>query len=79
MAQPTEEMRAELVQIFARFDVNNDGLIDQGEFAQVLQALGHPLEPPALEAQFQSIDTNGDGNIQFAEFCDWWLDYRGAV
>ena len=66
--------RDALVSIFARFDKNKDGAIDEDEFGEVLESLGwnSPAEVRSLE--FAAIDGNSDGLVEFSEFSEWWLD-----
>ncbi len=79
MVETTAQMRAELLQIFARFDINKDALIDEREFQLILGALGQTLSEPAVAEHFERIDGNRDGAIQFEEFVEWWLDYRQGI
>ncbi len=76
MATTTKQMDAELARLFARFDVNKDDHIDEGEFGLLLRALGEVIPKSNLTLQFQIVDTNGDGIVDFKEFVDWWLDYK---
>jgi Ca2+-binding EF-hand superfamily protein len=66
--------RDALVRVFARFDKNEDGAIDEEEFAEMLESLGwhSPVEVRSLE--FAAIDGNSDGLVEFPEFSEWWLD-----
>lgn len=74
MSRTNEKMQAELKELFNRYDIDSNGLIDQGEFAQLLQALGESTPEETLTLQFAAIDADGDGSVGFAEFVDWWLD-----
>lgn len=76
MTKLTEDMKAELKAEFTRFDVDNNGLIDEGEFQQLLRALGEDAPAETLSLQFAAIDANDDGAVQFEEFVEWWLDYQ---
>lgn len=76
MTNLTEELRTELLQLFARFDADNNGHIDEDEFQQLLRALGEEAPAETLALQFAAIDANGDGVVQFEEFAEWWLDDR---
>ena len=59
---------------FESFDKNKDGLIDEEEFGGMLDDLGweSPAETRSLE--FAAIDGDLDGQVDFQEFADWWLD-----
>jgi len=57
---------------FERFDRDNNGSIDEGEFEELLVSLGvHFPKEKALIA-FMAIDVNGNGRIDFGEFEAWW-------
>jgi len=76
MTKTTQEMRIELVRLFARFDSDGNGRIDVQEFQKILAALGEHSSGNALAKLFAAVDQDGDGSVQFEEFVDWWLDYR---
>ena len=76
MTITTKEMHAELIGLFARFDTNGNGCIDEHEFRNLMRALGEDIRSDNFAAQFAKIDANGDDTITFEEFVDWWLDYK---
>ncbi|XP_048737900.1 neuron-specific calcium-binding protein hippocalcin-like [Ostrea edulis] len=49
---------------FGAYDMNSDGVIKREEFLERTE--GFPKMPP--QQIFNRLDTNGDGNIIFAEF-----------
>jgi len=55
--------------IFDEIDVGNDDTLDMHEFHQGLDKLGIKLAPSAIEQEFQSIDADGSGEVDFGEFC----------
>ncbi|KAI3865828.1 hypothetical protein MKW92_009002 [Papaver armeniacum] len=61
-----EEMR----RVFQRFDTNKDGKISQGEYKNVLRALGKQNIESEVAMAFEVADTDGDGFIDFKEFMD---------
>jgi Ca2+-binding EF-hand superfamily protein len=63
-----------LLRIFERFDKDGDGSIDEGEFGEVLDALGWDSPPEVRSLEFAVIDENSDGEVEFQEFAEWWLD-----
>ena len=74
MEKEKAEQNERLLRVFRSFDTNNDGLIDEEEFGQMLESLGwdSPLETRSLE--FAAIDRDSDGLVKVQEFADWWLD-----
>ena len=57
---------------FKIFDVNGDGQISNAEFledmAAIETALGVDVDQEGINSLFDSIDSNGDGNINLGEF-----------
>jgi len=57
---------------FKVFDVNGDGQISNAEFledmAAIETALGVYVDQEGINSLFDSIDSNGDGNINLGEF-----------
>ena len=60
--------------LFERFDVNEDGLIDEEEFGNILNRLGWTSPDEVRSLEFAAIDSDSDGLVGFQEFADWWLD-----
>ncbi len=57
---------------FERVDADKDGSIDLLEFRALMTELGSAREPAAVEADFNSIDRDEGGLLEFAEFALWW-------
>jgi len=74
MGQEENGPNVELFVLFKRFDTNNDGLIDETEFGQILERLGWDSPPELRSLEFAAIDSDGDGLLEFQDFADWWLD-----
>lgn len=60
-----EEMR----QAFQVFDKDGDGYISATELKLVMQQLGEALTDQQLADMLREADGNGDGRIDFKEFC----------
>jgi 3-methyladenine DNA glycosylase Tag len=60
----------ELRTAFDRYDVDRSGSITQAELSNALAAAGVAPDPQSVAAAFAKADTNRDGAISFAEFCD---------
>lgn len=63
-----------LLRIFERFDKDGDGSIDEREFGDVLDALSWDSPAEVRSLEFAVIDDNSDGQVEFQEFAEWWLD-----
>jgi calmodulin len=57
---------------FEAFDRNQDGLMEQEEFARFLHAVGAHMTEEECRSGFREIDTDQDGVIDFEEFLGWW-------
>ena len=57
---------------FDKFDANCDGMLDKNEFAQFCYSMGHYMEGQAFEAAWMVLDSDGNGQVSYEEFCEWW-------
>lgn len=64
----------ELMQIFEHFDGDRNGRIDRSEFKGLMHALGVRAPDAELDGNFDVIDSNGNGTIEFNEFGLWWMN-----
>lgn len=58
----------ELRDAFAVFDTDGSGSIDRKELKKLMKKLGQILSEAELDAMMDEVDSNGDGEISFAEF-----------
>jgi len=58
----------ELRDAFAVFDDDNSGSISRAELKKLMKNLGQTLTDAELDAMMDEVDTDGDGEIDFAEF-----------
>ena len=63
-----EISKKDLENYFKQFDKDNSGSIDKEELGLLLKELKINLEDEVLEAFIQSVDEDGSGKIEFAEF-----------
>ena len=76
MTDRPNELDEELRRLFARFDVDQSGRVDEREFRKIVEALGESPSDEVLSLEFALIDKNSDGFVDYSEFVEWWLDYK---
>jgi len=60
-------------QVFVNMDLGNTGYIDLTEFRDCCEMLDIPFKSSQdAKAEFDRVDTNGNGKIDEKEFVDWW-------
>lgn len=67
-----DNWRHDLVEAFERFDSDDNGRIDRGEFESLLDALGSGLSKRDRDLGFGMIDEDADGFITLEEMAKWW-------
>lgn len=71
MFNVNEPTVGEVQQAFDLFDENSDGYIDESELSRVLKRLGfQKISKRECQRMIISYDHNGDGLIDFCEFCE---------
>lgn len=63
----------ELLEAFAVFDKNGDGMVDIDEIKSVVESLGGEMTKEELEGMFKEADENNDGYIDYEEFVKIWI------
>ncbi|KAI3714845.1 hypothetical protein L6452_21805 [Arctium lappa] len=66
----SRERKAELKSVFATFDKNKDGFITKQELSDSLKNIGISTSERDVLEMVQRVDVNGDGLIDFDEFCE---------
>eukprot|EP00931_Biecheleriopsis_adriatica_P045591 TRINITY_DN26106_c0_g1_i1.p1 TRINITY_DN26106_c0_g1~~TRINITY_DN26106_c0_g1_i1.p1 ORF type:complete len:370 (-),score=65.35 TRINITY_DN26106_c0_g1_i1:20-1129(-) len=70
--RPVDDPEVEKVlEAFQHFDTNGDGVLEINEFETFLKRLG--LEGAMLRAFLDAVDKDGDGEVEYEEFCRWAL------
>ncbi|XP_034115761.1 calmodulin-related protein 97A [Drosophila sulfurigaster albostrigata] len=65
----TDEQIAEYKEAFSLFDKTGTGMISTRELGNLMKSLGQNPTEAELRDLVNEIDLNGDGEIDFAEFC----------
>jgi len=63
------EGQAKVETLFAQWDLNKDGVIDEEEMVRVLTTIG--LKEAQAKAGFEQADANKDGKVCLLEFLEW--------
>ena len=73
-ANSNPDRLAELQENFSECDANGDGRIQFDEFQSLLLNINAETSPEENRLGFNTIDTDNDGEISFAEFVAWFTD-----
>eukprot|EP01050_Picozoa_sp_SAG11_P000498 SAG11_NODE_16_length_26235_cov_39.900417_2_plen_111_part_00 len=66
----TEETVVRLA--FDKIDADDSGYIDADEFRAIVSELGLKISEAQITEALLIMDENGDNEIEFHEFRDWW-------
>mgnify|MGYP003867409121 FL=1 len=69
MSKLSAEQIAELKKAFDVMDANKDGVVTKDELKTLLKGLGEEVTDEVVDEMIKIADENGDGKIQFEEFC----------
>jgi calmodulin len=69
MSSLSAEQIAELKAAFNQMDSNGDGFVTKEELKTMLAGLGEPVDDAVVDEMVAIADTNGDGKVDFNEFC----------
>eukprot|EP00808_Paulinella_micropora_P004708 g65511.t1 len=58
--------------MFEKFDKDNSGHIDAGEFQQLCFSLGYALTQDESKYAFRTLDADNSGQLDKEEFREWW-------
>ena len=65
---------AELAAAFARFDANDDMVLQPSELEALCRSEGFELSQAEVAEAARLLDKNGDGLVSFPEFADWYVN-----
>ena len=69
----------EYKEAFSLFDADNSGKIDSKEMGYVLRSLGESPVEAEINDIIRTIDKDGNGQIDFQEFCIFMHNKRASV
>ena len=67
--QLTEQEKEEFKEVFSMFDKDGDGTVSTKELGVVMRALGQNPTEKEIEEMVLEVDKDGNGEIDFDEFC----------
>ena len=71
--KPLTEKEVEKVRShFDYFDEDNSGKLNLKEFRSLFKVIAPDSSRSEADSGFAAIDTDKSGEIEFAEFLDWW-------
>ena len=69
----------ELKKAFAAIDANGDGVISKDELSTLLKGLGEDVGDDVVTEMMNLADTDGDGKVNFEEFCKAASSWKGYL
>ena len=69
----------ELKKAFAAIDANGDGVISKDELSTLLKGLGEDVGDDVVTEMMNLADTDGDGKVNFEEFCKAASSWDGCL
>jgi len=60
---------------FEQFDAEGNGHIDEAKFTGLVRKLGLKMTDAKAAKAFRSLDSSGEGQVDFDGFCAWWFKY----
>ena len=54
--------------------MDGDGHLSSEELRSLFDKMGRKLSEKKFKKAFKKMDQDGDGHVDYSEFCDWWLE-----
>jgi Ca2+-binding EF-hand superfamily protein len=67
------------LEVWRRYDRNDDYRLDTSEFEQLCSDAGRDLDREEAKAAMSAIDQDGNGSIDFNEFVRFWTSPEQTV
>ncbi len=71
-------VESRLHKVFSAIDIDKNGSLDAFEIQKCLEKLAKPMSIRKIRAIISGMDKDGDGVINFEEFCDFFADMPTA-
>ena len=72
---PEQQLQA-LRNAFSVFDKDGSGSVDRDEIKRIMVNLTEPMEEEDVDKIIKAFDTNGDGLVDYQEFCSGILEKK---
>ena len=72
MVDSTADSAEQLRAIFDELDEDGSGALDRDEVRSLVTQLGMDASEKDVDAAMAVMDTDGNGTVDFDEFCAWW-------
>ena len=79
IAHLTEEQVIQYREAFRIFDRDGTGTISRSELSRAIRALGQNTTDKELDAMISEVDHDGNGQLDFPEFCTYAEDQSPAT
>ena len=79
MSKLSADQLEELKKAFAAIDANGDGVISKDELSTLLKGLGEDVGDDVVTEMMNLADTDGDGKVNFEEFCKAASSWVGSL
>lgn len=73
MEEDPSTAQEELKEAFRVFDKDGNGLISSAELRHIMTSLGERLTDEEVSEMISEADKNGDGQVDYSEFCEMML------
>jgi Ca2+-binding EF-hand superfamily protein len=73
------KFKQQLRETFRKFDANHNNKLEKEELADMLRAMGRRPLQTKIDSIFETLDEDGDGSIDFAEFLRYFKEHHAPL